>query len=629
MSHVTLTAPLRRADRVELVELGGVWVHRCVPAMYQQRVTEYPHDLSEWHREGGDWRATSAAQGAERVKRVALGLLERGVRKGDRVALLSETRPEWGRIDLGILHAGAVTVGIYPSLPTDEVAYLLDHSGARVAFVEDAEQLEKVRAVRDRLPALEHVVVIAPPPGKLGQGEGTLAELEAAGAAAPRGDERFEAAWRAVGHEDLATIIYTSGTTGAPKGAMLTHGNLTFTTTVGARVLPHDPGEVSVVFLPMAHALQRVASYGGMFTRAQGYYATSLDALMEELRQVEPTVQVSVPRIWEKMHARILEGVRAAAPHRRRLFEWAIDVGRRAGTYRRDGRRLPLRLALPHALARRAVHDRLKERVFGRRIKYLTSGGAPIAREILEFFYALDLLILEGWGLTETAAPVTLNTPTAFRFGTVGRPIPGTQVKVADDGELLVRGPGVFRGYYRDPEASTEAFTEDFFFRTGDIGEVDAEGFVRITDRKKNLIVLANGKKVAPQKHENHFKAVPLVGHCLVVGDRKPYLVGLFCLDPDEVGRFARAQGLPGAPEGKATVEDLRRLLADPRLASHLDRAIAAENEKLARFEQLKAWKVVPELWSPEDGTLTPTLKLKRQVLLQRHAETLEALYRR
>lgn len=615
--------PFRRAPHVQLVEIGGLWVHASIPAMYQQRVAEWPHDLVEFRKVAGEWRGTSAAQSARRVQQLALGLLGLAVRKGDRVGLVAETRPEWGRVDLAILHLGAVTVGVYPTLPADESAWILDHAECRVVVVEDEEQLEKVRAERERLPRLERVVVIDPPPGPLRDDESTLADLEAAGAAAPGGAARFEAAWRAVGPEDLATIIYTSGTTGQPKGAMLTHGNLSFVVHSASSVLPGEPGDTSVVFLPQAHALQRVASYGGMFRRAAGYFCTSHDKLMEEIREVEPTVQVSVPRIWEKLHARILETVASAPPHRRRMFEWGLDVGRRAAPYLKAGRPLPLRLRVAHAVASRVVHDRLKERVFGRNIRFLTSGAAPISTEILEFFHALGLLVLEGWGLTETAAPATLNRVDDFEFGTVGKAIPGTTVKLADDGELLVRGPGVFRGYFKDPAASTEAFTEDLFFRTGDIGEIDARGFVRITDRKKNLIVLANGKKVAPQKLENHFKNAPLVGNCLIHGDRRSYLVGLLVLDHDEAVRWARRHGLCREEETPGCAA----LAALPQLRAQVDQDIAALNERLARFEQLKRWELLPETWSPDDGSLTPTLKMKRPVLEARHKARLDAMY--
>lgn len=608
------SVPFRRAPHVELVEVGGRWIHRSVPALFQQRAGEWPHELVEFTKRDGAWQGTSAAQAARHVERAALGLAALGVTKGERVGLVSDTRAEWGRCDLAILHLGAVTVGIYPSLPTDEVAWILDHAECRVVVVEDAGQLEKLRAARAGGLAVEHVVVIDPDGCAIdpAKGERTLADLEGLGAGAPGGPERFATAWRAVGPDDLATIIYTSGTTGQPKGAMLTHGNLSYVVHAGATFLPHRPGDTCLVFLPQAHALQRVAGYGGMLTRGVGYHCTSLDRLMDELRQVAPTVQVSVPRIWEKLHAGILDRIARATPARRRTFEWGLEVGRRAAACRAAGRPLPARLRVAHALARVVVHDRLKERVFGKNIRYLTSGGAPIAPEILEFFDALGLLVLEGWGLTETAAPATLNSPDAYRFGTVGRAIPGTHVKVDTDGELLVRGPGVFRGYWKDPQASTEAFTEDLYFRTGDLGEVDGDGFVRITGRKKELIVLANGKKVAPAKLENHFKtAAPLIGDCLIVGDRRPYLVALFVLDPMELERRFGAGALADRPD----------------VAAEVERQVAAANERLARFEQLKRWALLTERWSPEDGSLTPTLKVKRRVVEARHAERIAGLY--
>ncbi len=621
---MTTASPVRAAE-VDYVELGGRWVHKSVPALYQHRVTGWPHDVCDYRKEGGRWVGTTAAEGARQVRELAQGLLALGVQRGDRVALVCGTRPEWLRVDLAILHAGAVTVGVYPTLPAAEVAYQLEHAGCVAAVVEDLGQLEKLRAHRDALPALRAVFVIDPPgpAGALADAQ-PLAALAAAGRALPDGEARFEAAWRAVGPKDLATIIYTSGTTGQPKGAMLTHGNLTFVVHASAAVLPFGPGDTSVVFLPLAHSLQRVVSYGGIFVRATGYWASSLDRLMDELREVEPTVQVSVPRIWEKVHARLLERVAASPPHRQRLFRWALDVGRRAGPYRQAGRPLPLRLRVAHELARRVVFDRLKERLFGRNLRYLTSGGAPIARELLETFHALGILILEGWGLTETAAPVTVNRPDAYALGTVGLPLPGTEVRVAPDGELLVRGPGVFAGYFRDPEASSEAFTEDLFFRTGDVGEVDARGFVRITDRKKNLIILANGKNVAPQKLEGVFGQAPLVEHVLAVGDGHPYLVGLVTLDHDELARWAQAQGLCGPTPDAAA---LRALCAHPRVRAHVDAGLRAQNEPLAPFEQLKRWDVLDETWSVDDGALTPTLKLKRKVLEARHAARIAALY--
>ncbi len=615
-------------DELRLVELGGLWVHPSVPALFQHRVAAAPHHEVAFLREAGRWRGVTLTHSAERVRRVAQGLLALGVERGDRVAIVSATRPEWGLVDLAILHLGAVTVGVYPTLPADEVAYQLEHAGAAVAVVEDAAQADKLTAARSRLPDLREVVTIDPC-----HAHPSLADLEVKGEALEGGRARFDAAWREVEPGDLATVIYTSGTTGRPKGAILTHGNLTYTVHAAARVLPHSPQDTSVVFLPQAHALQRVASYGGLLTGARAYFARSYAALMDDIREVEPTVQVSVPRLWEKLYAKLHEVLAQAPAHRRRVFEWGLAVGRAAAPYRKAGRPLPVGLAARPALARRRVPAPLKARVFGRNVRYLTSGGAPIDPEVLEFFYALGLLILEGWGLTETAAPATLNLPGAFAFGTVGRPLEGTEVRVADDGELLVRGPGVFAGYYRDEEATAAAFTEDGFFRTGDIGEVDPRGFVRITDRKKDLIVLSNGKNVAPQKVENHLKTIPLLGNCLVHGDRRSYLVGLLTLDPDAAFAWGKERGkVPAAADpsdDEAARPVLERLAADPDLVAAVDAAVRERNAALPSFEQLKAWRLLGEVWAPEEGSLTPTLKLKRRVIAARHADLLEALYRR
>jgi long-chain acyl-CoA synthetase len=562
---------------VDRLLVGGLWVHQSIPAVYQQAARERPHTVQCYRRVRGGWEGTSNARAAQHVQHIAQGLLDLGVARGDRVAILAATRPEWGLADMASLHLGAVTVGVYPTLPPEEVAYILEHSGASVLFLERREQLEALDAVRGGLPELKHVVLFE------GSAAGaiSLEALEARGRVVEGGPARFEAAWRRLGPDDLATIIYTSGTTGEPKGALLTHGNLTYVIEAGAQVLPHQPGDEGVVFLPMAHALMRVASYGGLLTGAAGYYNLDHARLMDDIREVAPTVQVSVPRIWEKLYARLQEAVAGLPPRRRRVFAWGLAVGREASALERRGEPLPLALRAQLALARRLVHDRLKGRVFGARIRFLTSGGAPIDVEVLEYFHALGLLILEGWGLTETAAPATLNRPGAFKFGTVGQPISGTEVRVAPDGELLVRGPGVFRGYYRNEEATAAAFTDDGYFRTGDIGEVDADGFVRITDRKKNIIVLSGGKNVAPQKLENHFQTIPLLAGALVHGDRRNYLTALFTLDPEEAVRWAVGRSLLGqealaaAADPRAAAAHLPALLADPTLREHLEREVS------------------------------------------------------
>jgi long-chain acyl-CoA synthetase len=569
-------------------------------------------------KEGNVWRGVTGREIARDVRRLALALADLGVKKGDRVGIVSTTRAEWAAADLAILHLGGVTVGVYPTLLAKDVAYQLVHSGTRVVFVEDGAQLDKLRS--EKL-GLDRVIVIDPRGTKLEGKETSLEELSARGERLdqdPGPLARFDAAWRAVGPDDLATIIYTSGTTGPPKGAVLSHGKICYTVSATLSVFPHEKDEVGVVFLPLAHALQRVSLYCGIARGARGAWNRQLDRLLDDIREVRPTIQVSVPRIWEKAYVRIREGVARASPRRKRIFEWALAVGRSTAPYRKAGKPLPLGLRLKHELAKRLVYDRVKTALFGGRVRFLTSGGAPIGVDILEFFYALDLLIIEGYGLTETAAPASFNRIDDFRYGTVGHPIPGTELRIAEDGEVLVKGPGVFQGYWKDEDATRAAFTDDGWFKTGDIGEIDQDGFLRITDRKKDLIVTSGGKKIPPQNVENLLKArCPLIAAALVHGDRRNFPSALISLDVEEV--TARLGGLP--PGG------LAELTKDPRIVDEVAKGVEAANAELASYERVRKWAIVPDAWTVESGALTPTLKLKRRVLEKRYEGLLDGFY--
>lgn len=570
---------------------------RSIPALLLARLGGPDADREiVFRKEGGRWVGETGAVALARVRAITLALALRGIRRGDRIAIVGETRPEWMACDLAILSAGAVNVGLYTTATAAQMAYVLGHSGARLLFYDRPEQRAKVEAVRAGLPDLGDIVSFA-------ELEGLIREGEAAHARDPLAFERLVAS---VGPEDLATIIYTSGTTGPPKGAMLTHGNLVTVVRACSSLFPMGPDDMGVAFLPLAHSLQRVASYGALANGVRGAFAESIEKLPENWREIRPTIQASVPRIWEKAYARVQAMVASGSPVRRALFRWAHGVGASMAEYRKRGaeRFAPRGLRLRHAIADRLVFSRVRA-FFGGRVRFLTSGGAPIALEVIEFFHALGILILEGWGLTETAAPATLNTLDAYKFGTVGRAIPGTEVKVAEDGELLVRGPGVFKGYWRDDAATAGAFTPDGFFRTGDIGEIDAEGFVRITDRKKSLIVTSAGKKIPPANVEAALKgASTLISQAYVHGDRRSFLVALIALDPEEAAR---------RPEAEREAE--------------VARAVAAANDTLARYEQVKRWKVIPREFSQEDGLLTPTLKQKRKAIEERYRAEIEALY--
>jgi long-chain acyl-CoA synthetase len=590
--------------------------------MFQDRMRQNAAvELMVCH-EGGVWRAYTGREMADRVRRWAWGLLALGLAKGDRVAILSTTRLEWAIADLAVLHAGGVTVGIYPQILPADVGYQLAHSETRVVFVENRRQLEVVRAVRAACPRLELAVLFDVEPEPVGDAFVLpVGSLESRGAAHEKASEHddFERTWKALTGDDLATIIYTSGTTGPPKGALLSHGNLCFVIASATQAIPSRGREdFGVVFLPMAHALQRVGVYAGIYNGIRGAFARSVEALLDDFRALRPTVQVSVPRIWEKLYARINAIIATAPAHRRAIFSWALAAGRASAPYRKRGESLSGPLALRWWLARTFWRWVVWPRLGFERVRFLTSGGAPIGVELLEFFYAMDMLILEAWGLTETAAPATLNTPEAFKFGTVGCPIPGVEVTVAWDGELLVRGPGVFRGYYKDEAATRDAFDERGFFRTGDIGAVDAEGFVTITDRKKDLLVTSVGKKIAPQRLERLLKECPFLGPCLIHGDRRKFVSAILTLDRDEIIAWARPRGIPADLGAIVAHEDTQRLVAA---------AVERANRTLPGHEQVKRWAILADEWSDRTGELTPTLKVKRKVLEERYRSVLDRFY--
>jgi long-chain acyl-CoA synthetase len=581
--------------------LTNLFLHRA--EVSAERIATYAKVDGRWV--GLSWRGVRQA-----VEEVALGLLELGAQRGDRVAIVSQTRREWSQVDYATMMIGGITVGLYPTLTGPQSRELLEHSGARFVFVEDRGQRTKIQeAMGDRpitLITLEH------------KAEGTLTfdELRRAGAKRrlEHPDELVRRA-RENKSSDVVTYVYTSGTTGEPKGAMLTHANFHYVIHATSLLIPYD-GERTLAFLPLAHSLQRYVSYLGLIADAEGYYAESLDKVPENLLEVRPTAFTLVPRVLEKIHARVLATGRAAGGLRTSVFERALEALHVAGSARRSGIEPGVRARLEARLGQRVVGERVRARLGGR-VKFLGCGSAPLDRRVHEFFEDLGIPVLEGWGLTETSAPVTVNTLTTRQIGSVGRPLPGTEVRLAPDGEVLVKGPGVFSGYYDSPAATQEAFDEEGWFKTGDIGTLSRAGFLTITDRKKDLIITAGGKNIAPQPIEGQLKRDPLVEQAVLVGDRRPYLVALFGLDPDTVREL-------GARHDTTDAEALARV---PEVAARLDRLVAEVNAERPSFEQIKRWGVLPESLSVESGALTPTLKIKRRVVQARYASTIEGLY--
>ena len=569
---------------------------------------------------GGAYQPISHQVVERRVRHAALGLQALDVRPGDRVAILSENRPEWAIADFACLTAGVTDVPIYPNLPADQLPYILNDAGVVALFVSTAAQAAKIAAVRDKVPTLRTVIGFAGE--RLAGADLTLAELESRGEAgdSPQVTARYRDAALAVRTDDLATIIYTSGTTGEPKGVMLTHDNIVSNVGAAARLLPVIGSDSCLSFLPLSHIFERMAGHYLMFSvGASICYAESIEALMTNFSEVRPTIVFSVPRIYEKVYAGAQETAISAGGLKKHIFFWARAVADRWADVRLAGQTPDPWLAARYALAQRLVFSKVRARVGGR-VRYFVSGGAPLAPEINKFFYSIGLVILEGYGLTETSPVITVNTPTptGFKIGTVGKAIDGVEVGIAEDGEILTRGPHVMRGYYNRPDATREAIDADGWFHTGDIGEL-RDGFLAITDRKKDLIVTAGGKKVAPQPIEGIVRQNRYVSQAVMIGDRRKFPALLIVPNFDQLEKWGVHKQI--------TWTDRANLIANPAVHAKMEREVLGNLSGLANFETPKKIALLEHDFSVERGELTPTLKVKRRVIDQRYKSVIDELY--
>jgi long-chain acyl-CoA synthetase len=598
-----------------------------LPEMFFARAARFGSRGRYRVKRNGAWQDVSWVECATRVREIAAGLCALGVAPGARVALLSATRPEWMEIDLAILSTGALTIPIYPSVLAPECGYILWNSEASVAIVENERQAEKVRAAaadgieiagtRHSVAAVERVVVVDRP----GKDEGTLGldalrdlGRERLGTLGPEIERRIGRQ----GRNDLATIVYTSGTTGPPKGVLQTHGNHLSTIEAIARVGLAREGDIDLFFLPLAHSFARMIEYYGLYVGTTTAFAQSIDTLSADIAETSPQLIPAVPRVYEKIYGRILATRTAGSAAKRAIFDWALAVGRAWSARVQAREPVPLPLQALHAVADRLVFRKIHD-VLGGQVRFLVSGGAPLAREIAEFFHAVGLLVLEGYGLTETTPALTVNRPDRFKFGTVGLPLDGVDVRIAPDGEIIAKGPNIALGYHKRPEETAAAWDADGWFHTGDIGELDAEGFLRITDRKKDLIKTSGGKYVAPQNIENALKTQPHVSQAVVIGDRRKYCVALVTLDADAIQVWASGRGV-----SFASPEEMAR---HPEIVKLVDAEVRTVNQRLASFESVKYFRVLPRDFSVESGELTPSLKVKRKVIEERYRAEIEAMY--
>ncbi|MBI2078836.1 MAG: long-chain fatty acid--CoA ligase [Euryarchaeota archaeon] len=568
-----------------------------------------------------EWREMDYAELQTRVKHCASALLSWGLKKGDRVALFARNSPEWAITDWADVTTGLVTVPIYDTLTAEKAAYILKDSGAKVVVVQTKDHLDKVRNVRKQLPGLKHVVVIEEMFEKaLEETEHLFDDVLKEGAEwAKKHADAWDKARATVKPDDLASIVYTSGPTGEPKGVLLTHNNFASNVISALKSFPIEAGDVALSFLPLSHVFERMA---GHFTLLHAgctiAYAESIEKVPENMLEVRPMVMMSVPRLYEKIYARVHEKVRGGSFLKRYLFGKAVAVGKQ---YCHE--KYTLKVTNPSTERKykrfdRLVFSKLRERTGGR-VKFFVSGGAALSKEIEEFFNAVGLPILQGYGLTETSPVISFNSFHAMRFGAVGKPIEGADVKIAEDGEILVRGPMVMTGYWQKPEATKEAFTKDGYFRTGDIGKVDEDGFLFVTDRKKELIVMSNGKKVAPQPIENDLKTKPGIGQAVVIGNQKNYISALLWPDFEALKKYAQEKGVK--------FNDQAELLTRDEILKLFEKNVGEVNQGLSRYEQIKRYKLLPTELAPGAPELTPTLKIKRRVVDERYGGQIQELY--
>jgi long-chain acyl-CoA synthetase len=563
----------------------------------------------------GEWTQLSYSEVGETISQVGRGIVDLGIQGGDRVCLLADTSPEWTYSDFGIAAAGAVVVPIYPTNSPEECEWVAGNSGARAVICENEAQLEKIRKVRDALPELEHLIAIDA--DAAGDGVISLDELRERGR--DRDVSELEERAAAVQGDDPYTFVYTSGTTGPPKGCVLTHRN--FASVCGAirELSTVRPDDVSYLYLPLAHVFARIVELATFdFGASIAYMAGGTRQIIPELSEVHPTYLPSVPRIFEKLYTLANAQLENATPEQREQFHQAVKLGVKVRDMEGRGEEVPDEMRRHFEAADEQIFKNVRA-LFGGKVREAGTGAAPIAPEILEFFYAAGIPVLEGYGMTETTAAATISTVENHRFGTVGRPLPGIEVRIADDGELLIKGPNIFAGYWRNEDATRETVI-DGWLHTGDLGEIDEDGYVKITGRKKDIIITAGGKNLTPANLENDLKQSRWISQAVMYGDRRPYPVALVTLDEEEIVPWAKEKGLPTDLATLAENEEVRAMIQE-----HLDEA----NAKYAQVEQIKKFKILDHDLSQETGELTPTLKVKRNVVNEKYEDLFEQLYSR
>jgi long-chain acyl-CoA synthetase len=579
-----------------------------------------PRPAAMKYKKDGQWLDITVPEFERTVRDFSAGLRSLGVKPGDRVAILSENRPEWSLSDFAILAARAVSVPIYPTLVPHQIEYILRDSGSVAVVCSTWEQAEKILAIRDHCPALINVIICDDEGKKLPERTFTFKDIQKRGVEFEKESvTKFDDLLRSATPNDLATLVYTSGTTGEPKGAMLTHGNIASNVAATNDLMPFRPGDIALSILPLSHILERMADFTYFYNGGCVAYAENVMKVRDNLQEVKPTVFAAVPRLFEKMKMAIMENVDGMPAARQKLFHWALDVASERLPYMVDKKKhMPPMLAFKSALASKLVFHKISDRLGGR-LRFVLSGGAPLSKELAEFFVGAGIEIFEGYGLTETSPVIAINTFEHRRLGTVGHIIPGVEVKIAEDGEIITRGPHIMKGYFNNPEATAHAIDSDGWFHTGDIGHIDSDGFLKITDRKKEIIINAYGKNIAPQPLEGLLKTSPSIGTPVLIGDRRKFLSALIVPNFEKLERDAKQLGL--------NFSDRAQLVNDPQVKAIMQKEIDRFNASLDRQEHVRKFTLLPTDFTLEEGEITPSLKVKRKVIDQKYKSLIDAMY--
>jgi len=586
-----------------------------ISQLFLNTVKSYPKDALMLQKKGGEYTPLSTSEFETYVKDFSLGLQSLGLGKGDKLIVFSDNSPFWVMTDLANLCLGGVTVPIYTSLMPEQVKYIINNSDAKIVVCAGSELWAKVAEVRPQLDKVEHFISLG---GDAPDGTLSLEDVQEKGRELSRENpELFEQTAAAVQPGDIASIIYTSGTTGLPKGVMLMHSNFMSNIRAIDEILEFSPADTTLSFLPLSHVLERMVSFTYLYKGCTIGYAESVETLGENLLEIQPTIMVNVPRILEKIYAKVIDNVLASPPLKRKIFYWALGVGKEVSKYKLQNKPIPGGLKSKHNLAHKLVFSKIVAKTGGR-VRFFVSGGGPLSKDIAEFFHAVGILILEGYGLTETSPVISVNTFDDLKFGAVGPPIPGVEVKIAEDGEILTRGPHVMKGYYKMEDATRDAIRDGWFY-TGDIGHFDEDGYLVITDRKKDIIVTAGGKNVAPQPIENILKIDPFIEGALLLGDRRKYICALIVPNFEKLEAYAKSKSM-----AYEAVEDL---VKQEPIIRYYEELVDRITPNLASYEKIKKVILMSRDFEIEKGEMTPSLKIKRNVVEDKYRSEIDALY--